>query len=452
MADYDGPATGAEPDARSLIAARPHLRMDRALGLMLEGVSLTAIAQHLGTPCWVYGAGTIRARLAALRDALGAAGIGDTHIHYAVKANDHLAVLAIMAAEGAGADVVSAGEFRRARHVGIPASDIVFSGVGKTISDLRLAVSEGIAQINVESREELAMLSAVATAEGQVVDLVLRLNPDVDAQTHAKITTGKAENKFGVAWDEAETTYAYAASLPGLRPLGLAVHIGSQILSLDPFRVAYGRVAELVGRLRAAGHAVTRVDCGGGIGIPYAADAGVSLSGFAETLAQTLGGLHLDLLIEPGRWLVGPAGVLLASIVLAKKTGNRTFLVLDAAMNDLVRPAMYDAWHGIVPVSAKVAARPEALVDIVGPVCETGDTFARDRLLPAFDQQALLAILDAGAYGAVMSSTYNARPLAAAALVDGSRWATITPRQEIAVLWSRETVPAWLSDAAPETA
>jgi diaminopimelate decarboxylase len=414
-------------------------------------VPLAAIAQGLGTPVWVYGAGTIRARLAALGAALAEAGLARAPIHYAVKANDHLAILAIMAAAGAGADVVSAGEFLRATAAGIPPARIVFSGVGKTIADLRLAVGRGIAQINVESREELAMLAAVAAEAGRVVDLVLRVNPDVDAETHAKITTGRAENKFGIAWDEAEATYAYAASLPGLRPVGLAVHIGSQILSLAPFRAAYGRVADLVARLRAAGHTVSRVDCGGGLGIPYGAGPAAALGGFAAALAETLGGMDLDLMLEPGRWLVGPAGVLLASVVLAKTTGNRRFLVLDAAMNDLVRPAMYDAWHGMLPVSAKDAARPAAAVDIVGPVCETGDTFARDRLMPPLDPQALMAILDAGAYGAVMSSTYNARPLAAAALVDGDRWAAISPRQEIAAMWARETVPEWLSDAAADT-
>ena len=448
MADHENLGPAADPDVAALIAARPNLSMDPAAGLTLEGVSLATIARDLGTPCWVYGAGTIRARLAALRDALGEAGLSWAHVHYAVKANDHLAILAIMAAEGAGADVVSAGELRRARQAGIPASRIVFSGVGKTVADLHLAVSEGIAQINVESREELAMLSAVAEAAGRVVDLVIRVNPDVDADTHAKITTGRAENKFGIAWDEAEAVYAYAGTLPGLRPLGLAVHIGSQILSLAPFRAAFGRVAELVTRLRASGHTVTRVDCGGGIGVPYGAGASPSLGGFASALAETLGGLGLDLILEPGRWLVAPAGVLLASVVLAKQTGTRRFIVLDAAMNDLVRPAMYDAWHGIVPVSAADAAGPVMAADIVGPVCETGDTFARERSLPLLGPEALVAILDAGAYGAVMSSTYNARPLAAAALVDGTRYAVISPRQEIAALWSRERVPEWLSDAA----
>lgn len=445
MADFNGPAPGAEPDAAALIAARPHLALDPAHGLMMEGVALAEIAASIGSPTWVYGAGTIRARFRALRAALTAAGIGGTQIHYAVKANDHLAILGLLAAEGAGADVVSGGELARARHAGIPASHIVYSGVGKSARDLRLAVAEGIGQVNVESREELVMLSAVAEAAGRTVDLVLRVNPDVDAETHAKITTGLAENKFGIAWEEAEAVYAYAAGLPGLNPVGLAMHIGSQILSTRPFEEAFARMAGLVGRLRAAGHTVSRLDCGGGLGISYEAGPEVSVADYAAVLARHLGGLGLDLMMEPGRWLVGPAGVLLSSVVLAKKTGNGSFLVLDAAMNDLVRPAMYDAWHGIVPVAAEDATRAGVPVDVVGPVCETGDTFARGRLLPPLRPDALVAILDAGAYGAVMSSTYNARPLAAAVLVDGHRWAVITPRQEVSALWSRETVPAWIA-------
>ena len=447
MADFSGPAAGAEPDAAALIAARPHLSMDPVQGLTLEGVALADIAAELGTPAWVYGAGTIRARFRQLRAALAEVGLGDTQIHYAVKANDHLAILALLAAEGAGADVVSGGELARARHAGIAASHIVYSGVGKSAQDLRLAVSEGVGQINVESREELAMLSAVAEAAGRPVDLVLRVNPDVDAETHAKITTGLAENKFGIAWEEVESVYAYAASLPGLNPLGLAMHIGSQIVSVGPFDAAFARMADMISRLRAAGHTVARLDCGGGIGISYEAGQGISVAEYAGVMARHLGGLDLHLMMEPGRWLVGPAGVLLSAVVLAKKTGNGSFLVLDAAMNDLVRPAMYDAWHGIVPVAAADATAPGVPVDVVGPVCETGDTFARGRLLPPLGPDALVAILDAGAYGAVMSSTYNARPLAAAALVDGSRWAAITPRQEIAALWARETVPAWLATA-----
>jgi diaminopimelate decarboxylase len=441
MADFEV-SLAQEPDAASLIAAHPNLRMDPVDGLCLEGVPLAVIAKDLGTPCWVYGAGTIRTRLAALRDAFDQAGLGATHIHYAVKANDHLAVLTVMAEAGVGADVVSAGELQRALKAGIPPSAIVFSGVGKSAADLRLAVAEGIAQINVESVEELAMLSAIAVTAGRTVDVVLRVNPDVDAATHAKITTGKADNKFGIAWTEAAAAYGFAGSLPGLRPVGLATHIGSQILSAAPFRAAYARIAELVRDLRAAGHTVTRVDCGGGIGIPYEGEQPAPLAEIAQALAETLGGLDLDLMVEPGRWLVGPAGVLLSAVVLVKQTAERRFVVLDAAMNDLVRPAMYDAWHGILPVAADRMAAPATPADIVGPVCESGDTFAKDRVIAALEADAVVAILDAGAYGAVMSSTYNARPLAAVALVDGSQWDVIRPRQEMSDLWSREIVPA----------
>jgi diaminopimelate decarboxylase len=441
MADIDQPESG-QPNRAALIAARPPLRDLSAAGLHFEGVALAEIAAALGTPVWVYGAGTFRDRLATLRAALDGAGLTAAKMHYAVKANDHQAILTLVAQAGAGADVVSAGELLRARRAGIPADHIVFSGVGKTLADLRLAVGEGIAQINAESVEELDMLSGVATELGCRVDVVLRVNPDVDAATHAKITTGRADNKFGIAWEDAPAAYARAAALPGLNPVGLAVHIGSQILSTAPYAAAYRRVADLVRVLRQTGHMVNSVDCGGGFGIAYGAATPPPLDAFAAVLAEHLGGLGLDLMVEPGRWLIGPAGLLLASVVLVKQTGTRRFVVLDAAMNDLIRPAMYDAWHAIVPVAPEAAA---ALVDVVGPVCESGDTFARDRALPALAAGDLVAILDAGAYGAVMSSTYNARPFAAAALVDGQRWSVITPRQQIADLWSRETVPDWIA-------
>ena len=410
-------------------------------GLVLEGVPLAAIAATVGTPCWVMSAGTLRRRLTRLQDAFGPLG---AHVHYAVKANDHLAVLRIMAAGGAGADVVSGGELRRALLAGMPPGRIVFSGVGKTAAELREAAEAGIAQINVESAEELAMVSAVAASSGHTMPVALRINPDVDAGTHAKITTGRADNKFGIGLDAAAALYAHAGSLPGVRPVGLALHIGSQIAAMAPYRAAYGRVAELVRSLRGAGHAVTRLDCGGGLGISYRHEVEGSPAALAGAIGATLGGLGLELMIEPGRWLAGPSGLLLTRVVLTKTTGVRRFTVLDAAMNDLLRPAMYDAWHGIVPVSAVDAAAPAELSDVVGPVCETGDTFARRRPLPAFRPDALVAILDTGAYGSVMSSTYNARPLAAQVMVDGERWAVIRPRQPVEALWASETVPAWL--------
>ncbi len=431
----------AEPSVAEILASRPFLRMHAQDGLILEGIPLAAIADDVGTPCWVMSAGTIRARLAGLQAAFGPAGV---HVHYAVKANDHLAVLRLIAAGGAGADVVSGGEMRRALLAGIAPGRIVFSGVGKQPAELLAAAQAGIAQINVESAEELAMLSAVASAAGHVVPVALRINPDVDAGTHAKITTGRADNKFGIGLEAAFALYTQAATLPGVQPVGLALHIGSQIGAMAPYRAAFTRVAELVRALRAAGQRVARVDCGGGLGIRYRDEAEGSPAAFAGAVTSTLGGLDLELMVEPGRWLVGPAGLLLASVVLTKMTGNRRFTVLDAAMNDLLRPAMYDAWHAVVPLGAADAAAPVAATDIVGPVCESGDTFARQRQLPLLASHAKVAILDTGAYGSVMSSTYNARPLAAQVMVDGDRWAVIRARQPVEALWAGETIPDWM--------
>jgi diaminopimelate decarboxylase len=437
------PDAGPEPGTAALIAARPPLAMHAMDGLLLEGVPLNAVADALGTPTWVYGAGTMRARLAWLRSALADAGL-DAAIHYAVKANDHLAVLRLFGAEGAGADVVSEGELRHARAAGIPARRIVFSGVGKSERELRLALAEDLAQINVESAEELDMLSALAANLGRTARVALRVNPDVDAGTHAKITTGRAHDKFGIAAADAAALYARAAALPGIEVQGLAVHIGSQILSVSPYRAAYARIADLVRSLRAAGLRVATVDCGGGLGIGYRDEAEGSPTALAGAIRATLGGLDLRIMVEPGRWLAGPAGVLLASVLLVKRDRETRFVVLDAAMNDLVRPSMYDAWHGIVPVSAVAAAGPAFPADIVGPICETGDTFARNRMLPDLAPNARVAILDAGAYGSVMSSTYNARPLAAEAMVDGERWSAIRDRQPHEALWSGERIPEWL--------
>jgi diaminopimelate decarboxylase len=355
-----------------------------------------------------------------------------------VKANDHLAVLSLLGREGAGADVVSEGELLRAQAAGIPASRIVWSGVGKTERELRLALTEDIGQINVESAEELRMLSDIASAMGRTARIAPRINPDVDAGTHDKISTGSAGDKFGIPWTDAVAFYAEAARLPGIEPVGLATHIGSQILNLAPYRAAFARIADLVRILRDQGHVVRVVDCGGGLGIPYRNQPGPGPDALAGAIKAAFHNLDVRVALEPGRWLVGPAGVLLASVVLRKQSGATRFVVLDAAMNDLIRPSMYDACHGIVPVSAADAVAP---CDVVGPVCETGDTFARERLLPMLAQGALVAILDAGAYGAVMSSPYNARPRAAEVLVDGGVWTTIRPRQTHAALWADEVIP-----------
>ena len=434
------PLAPDEPDPTALLAARPAFAMHAQDGLCFEDVPLNAVADAHGTPVWVYGAGSIRARHAALEQAFRDAGLAP-RIHYAVKANDHLAILALLRRAGAGADVVSQGEFARALRAGIAPGDIVFSGVGKTAAELGAALAVGIGQINVESAEELAMLSALAGRANRPAKVALRMNPDVDAGTHAKITTGLAANKFGIAAADIPELYAHAAGLPNIEPLGLALHIGSQILSPAPYARAYARAAEMVRGLRQAGQRVELLDLGGGLGIGYRDEPGISLAAFAQVARRELGGLGLRLMLEPGRYLVGPAGVLLASVVLEKRAGTKRIVVLDAGMNDLLRPALYESYHAILPVGAVDFRKPLSRADVVGPVCETGDSFAAGRLLPPLAQGARLALLDAGAYGAVMSSAYNARPRAAAVLLEGGRMHLITPRQEIAALWAEERVP-----------
>ena len=411
-------------------------------GLLFHGVPLAAIARAHGTPCWITGAPTLRRRIAALRSAMPGVAI-----HYAVKANDHLAVLAIVAAEGLGADVVSGGELLRALHAGIPASRIIFSGVGKTAAELRTALEHGIAQVNVESAEELHTLSALAGAAGFRMRVALRINPDVDAGTHDKVSTGRAGDKFGIPWPDAVPLYRVAARLPGIEPVGLAVHIGSQITGMTAFAAAYARVARLVADIRALGLASSVVDCGGGLGIPYSGEVAILPQAWAASIRAAFGSLTPppDLAIEPGRWLAGPAGLLLASVVRTRRAGMpRPIVILDAAMNDLTRPAMYGSWHGIVPVSAADLNGAPEPADIAGPVCESSDFFARGRGLPPLGDGAVVAILDSGAYGLVMSSTYNARPLAAHVLIDPEipgGVAVIRPRGTVQELWAAESLP-----------
>jgi diaminopimelate decarboxylase len=439
----------ADPDFAELIAARPHLAAHAMDGLVMEDVPLARIAKEVGTPVWVYSAAALRRRAQALKSALRGASL-QASVHYAVKANGNLALLRVLAEEGFGADVVSEGELRAARAAGIPAAAIVFSGVGKTVRELRLALEEDILQINLESAEEAEMLAPLAASLGRRAPVALRVNPDVDAQTHAKITTGRSENKFGVAIGDAPALYARLAALPHLAPVGVAVHIGSQITGgMAAYRAAYGRVAELVRALRAMALPVQRVDCGGGLGIRYRNETAPTPEALAGAIAATLGPLRLPVMLEPGRWLAGPAGLLLAAVVVQKRGVSRRFLVLDAAMNDLVRPAMYEAWHGILPVGAAKLVAPLSPADVVGPVCETGDTFTRDRLLPDLPAGALVALLDAGAYGAVMSSTYNMRPLAAEVLVEGARFAVVRDRQDHAALLSGQRLPAWWAGQRP---
>lgn len=436
-------ADDADPSFAELLAGRPHLTANAQDGLTIEEVPLARIAAEVGTPTWVYSAGSLRRRFGALRDALRDAAL-DCEVHFAVKANPNLAVLRTLAREGAGADIVSEGELRLALAAGIVPDHVVFSGVGKTMAELRFAIGQGVGQINAESVEEIAMISAAATALGRSVDVAIRVNPDVDPRTHAKITTGKSENKFGVAMADAPALYASMAQTPGIRPVGIATHIGSQITAgMSAYSTAYRALADLVRTLRAQGLPVERVDCGGGLGIPYRDEPAPSPAALAGAIKATLGNLGVKLMVEPGRWIAGPAGVLLASVILSKRNGNRRFVILDAAMNDLVRPAMYEAWHGILPVSATDLVAPLSPCDIVGPVCETGDTFARNRGLPALEPASLVAFLDAGAYGAAMSSTYNARPLAAEVLVDGARFAVVRERQSLDALLAGQRLPAW---------
>ncbi|WP_159995768.1 diaminopimelate decarboxylase [Roseomonas sp. 18066] len=435
----------ADPNFAELIAARPGLSMHAQDGLVMEEVPLSRIAREVGTPTWVYSAGTLRRRYRALKAALDGAGL-NASVHYATKANDNQAVLRVLAAEGAGADIVSVGELRATMAAGIAAGRTVFSGVGKKPEEIRFALGHGIFQINAESVEEIAMISAIAAEMGVLAPVALRVNPDVDAKTHAKITTGKAENKFGIAFEDAAPLYARMAALPGIRPIGIATHIGSQITEgVSAFQAAYARLAEMIRGFRAAGLPVERVDCGGGLGIPYRDEVAPPPEALAGAIKATLGGLGLPVMLEPGRWIAGPAGVLLASIVLQKQGSNRRFLVADAAMNDLIRPAMYEAWHGIVPLDPVRFADDVLPADIVGPVCESGDTFARGRAMPMMAPGDFIAFLDAGAYGAVMSSTYNARPLAAEVLVDGNRFAVVRPRQTPEDLLAHQRLPDWLT-------
>ena len=444
------PAPAAPPDEPSvaaLIAARPHLAMHASDGLVLEDVPLNAIADAIGTPAWVYGAGTMRQRLRALQAALEGTG---AHVHYAVKANDHLAVLAIFGAGGAGADVVSGGELARARRAGIPPGRIVFSGVGKTRAELEFAVAQKIMQINVESDAELAMLDAVGRAAGHAMPISLRVNPDIDANTHHKITTGKSENKFGVDWTRAEEVLKRAQTMRGIEIAGLAVHIGSQLMELEPFEAAFARLRDLVVQLRAAGIPIRRLDLGGGLGVPYVADANdtpPSPDAYGAVVRRTLGDLDCAFVFEPGRLLVANAGLLVARVILIKQGAMRTFIVCDAAMNDLVRPAMYDAHHDILPVIEPAAGAALAPADVVGPVCESGDTFARQRPLPPLAAGDLIAFATAGAYGAAMSSMYNARLLVPEVLVKGDRFAVVRARPTYDEMLALERLPDWQQPA-----
>ena len=418
---------------------------DRDGEMFAEEVPLSRIAAEVGTPVYVYSAATLRRHARVMVEAL--APLGDPLIAFAVKANANLAVLKLLGNEGLGADVVSEGELRRALAAGIPADRIVFSGVGKTDGEMRAALSAGILQLNVESESELRRLSAVASAMGRTAEIVFRVNPDVDAHTHAKISTGKAENKFGIPLALIEALYAESERLPGIRAVGVAAHIGSQLLDLAPLSQAFAKLGALVAELRAAGHEVRRVDLGGGLGIPYDPREPLPPTPAAygamvrEAVARWPDRDGIRLLFEPGRLIAGNAGILLARVVVRKCGGSREFVVLDAAMNDLLRPALYGAFHDIRAVRPRAG---ELVATIAGPVCETGDTFAQDRAITPVNEGDLVALMTAGAYGAVMAGTYNSRPLVPEVLVDGDRYAVIRRRWPLAEQLALECVPEWM--------
>ncbi|WP_366655053.1 diaminopimelate decarboxylase [Fodinicurvata sp. EGI_FJ10296] len=412
--------------------------------LHAEDVPLDRIAAAVGTPAYVYSRQALIANYRNYADALDRLSV---RICYALKANDALAVIGTLAAEGAGADVVSAGELRRAMAAGISPSAIIFSGVGKSRDDIRLALEVGIGQINVESIPELHAIANVAAKLGKRAPIAIRVNPDVDAGTHDKITTGRKENKFGIDIDRAPSVFADAAAFDHVDPIGVAVHIGSQLTSLAPFEAAYGRVAELVRTLRNDGIPLTSIDLGGGMGIDYQGEAIPEMRDYAALIERTVGGLGCHLTIEPGRSIAGPAGVLLATTLYIKEGDSRRFAILDAGMNDLIRPALYEAWHDIQPIREPDGDAPDRdqTYDVVGPICESGDTFARHRRLGPLASGDLVAFRHAGAYGAVMASRYNARPGAVEVLVDGSEFAIVRKRPTFEQTIENETMPPWMT-------
>ena len=411
--------------------------------LHAEEVPLSAIAAAVGTPVYVYSAATLTRHYGLFDAALD---WGPHLVCFAMKANSNLAVVKLLGDLGAGADVVSEGEYRRAVAAGIPGERIVFSGVGKTRGEMRVALEGGIRQFNVESEPELLALSEVAAGMGLRAPVAIRVNPDVDAKTHEKIATGRKENKFGIPLSRARDVYALAGRLPGIEVVGVDVHIGSQLTDLAPFEAAYGLVADLTVALRADGHDIRRLDLGGGLGIPYTRSNEVPPlpSDYGAMVRRTVGHLGCEVEIEPGRLIAGNAGVLLSRVIWVKAGEDRTFVILDAAMNDLIRPAMYGAHHDIVRVVEPPAGVAMAPVDIVGPVCETGDTFARARPLPPVAEGDLVAFRSAGAYGAVMASEYNARPLVPEVLVRGDHFAVIRARPTYDEMIAKDSLPPWL--------
>ena len=412
--------------------------------LFAENVDVTALAERIGTPFYCYSTATLRQHYTRLKDAFAQ---NEVTICYSVKANSNLGVIATLADLGSGADVVSEGELRRALLSGIPAEKIVFSGVGKTESEMTYALNADIAQFNVESRAELEQLSEVATKQGKTARISLRVNPDIDAGTHEKISTGKAENKFGIAWDEAEASYAKAATLPGLEIVGIDIHIGSQITELTPFRNAFTKVADLLEKLTDAGHNITTLDLGGGLGIPYGPEDAPppSPEDYANLIDEIFGDSGCRIFLEPGRLIAGNAGILVTSVIRTKKGEAKNFIIVDAAMTELMRPTLYGAYHDIQPVITN--SNIQDVWDVVGPVCETGDFLGSDRSLPEPQKGDLLAIFTCGAYGASLGSSYNTRLSAPEVLVDNEKFEIIRTRPQYDDILALEKVPDWLKKA-----
>jgi diaminopimelate decarboxylase len=416
-----------------------------------EDVPLGLIAEAVGTPVYVYSTATIERHVQVFRDALAGAGTGEPLIAFAVKANPNLAVLATLAAAGLGADVVSGGELVRARAAGVPADRIVFSGVGKTADEMALGLREGIGQFNLESEPEAEMLSAVAMSLGLRAPVAYRVNPNVDAGTHAKISTGKSEDKFGIAYDGAVAAYARARDLPGLDIRGVAVHIGSQLTDLAPSRAAFARIGDLIADLRAAGHVIATADLGGGLGVPYDPSLAVPPlpAAYGAMVREVTAGWDVRLIFEPGRVIVGNAGVLLTTVIRVKPGVTSPFVIVDAAMNDLLRPSLYDAWHdvrAVVPRGTRFTAH------IVGPICESGDTFAKHRGMDRVEPGDTVCFMTAGAYGATMASTYNSRALTPEVLVNQREWSIVKERQPIEALIAADSLPPWLAATSDESA
>jgi diaminopimelate decarboxylase len=411
--------------------------------LHAEDVPVAEIAAAVGTPFYVYSTATLLRHFKLFDDALEGM---DHLVCYAMKAASNQAILKTLGDAGAGMDVVSGGEYMRAKAAGVPGDRIVFSGVGKTADEIRLALAGGIRQFNVESEPEMQVLNAVALELGVVAPITIRVNPDVDAKTHAKIATGKSENKFGIPISRAHEVYAMAGAMKGLDVIGIDVHIGSQLTDLAPFEAAYNKVAELTEELRGQGHKIKRLDLGGGLGIPYerSNEAPPLPSDYGALVKRTLGHLGCEIEIEPGRLIAGNAGLMVSEVIYVKEGEDREFLIIDGAMNDLIRPAMYDAHHDIVPVVEPAAGIEMAKYDVVGPVCESGDTFAKHREMAPMKSGDLVAFRSAGAYGAVMASEYNSRPLIPEVLVNGDQFAVIRARPTFDEMINRDTIPEWL--------